>query len=309
MNKLKSSLLIILSSFGILTILYIIHVRKTPEYQPLNTNDSSFRLTNHSIEEFTKSIPQVLENKIDLLGLSAKQILVANLNSGQILADKNPNDRIAIASLNKLMTILTILSLSSKNDIVTIPEYNYSAIPEYKAGIIAGEEYYRNDLIAGMLIASSNDIAYALAVNYGGDLANFGVLMNQTAKELGLTSSNFINPAGLDEENQYSNLVDLYRIVRYIWVSPGIQLYAGSQNKTINSIKETGNNQKHTIELKTSNQLIGKNKGVIGLKTGTTQQALECLITIVEKNSQQYMIILAGSQNRYQDTLEVISKL
>lgn len=309
MNKLKSSLIVLITSLLLLVNIYIFHVRNTPEYQPISYTAANFNIVNSNLEKFINSMPNIPENNIDLTALSAKNILIANLRSSEILAEKNSNDNIAIASLNKLMTLATVLSLSPKNEIITIPEQDYSSIPEYKSGIIAGEEYYRNDLIAGMLIASSNDIAYALALNYGNSLENFSMLMNQTAKDLNLRSSNFINPAGFDVNGQYSNLTDLYTIVRYLWLSPGLQSYAGSSTKTISSINDISNHQKHLIEFKTTNLLLGKEYGVRGLKTGTTDEALECLITIIEKKGQQYVIMVTGSLDRYQDTLDIISKL
>ncbi len=133
--------------------------------------------------------------------------------TGELLYDKNADEKYPPASTTKIMTALVVLENSNINDKVTVGE-NPPYVDGSAVGIVTGETYTVKDLLIALMLASGNDCAEALAEHVGGTTEGFVKMMNKRAKELGCTNTNFVNPSGLYDKNHYTTAKDLALILR-----------------------------------------------------------------------------------------------
>lgn len=229
--------------------------------------------------------------------ITAKAGLVMDLNSSVVLYKKNSNLRLFPASTTKIMTGL-----------VSLENYNLDQILEVKTGLVdgsvinldAGEKISVRNLLYGLLVASGNDAAQTLAENYPNGVQGFVEAMNNKAVELNLNDTNFTNPMGYDQPNHYTSAKDLARLTSYAISNNEFTKFVSTPEVMISDIN--GEN----ITLKNTNLLVGKVDGVMGVKTGLTDLAGECLVTLVERDEKKVLIVLLGSSNRFGETQKII---
>jgi D-alanyl-D-alanine carboxypeptidase len=155
----------------------------------------------------------------------------------------------------------------------------------------AGETLTVEELLWGMLIPSGNDAATALARHVAGSSQDFVELMNQRAQALGLAASHFVNPHGLDVADHTSSAADLLLLTQLLWRYPLFR-----QIVAVATTEVAGH------QLRTTNELLGQDSRVNGLKTGTTDRAGQCLVAGLQQNGRQVFIIVLNSRDRYADT-------
>ena len=173
-------------------------------------------------------------------------------------------------------------------------------IPGSTIGLKAGEHFSIGSLLKGLLIHSGNDAAYTLAMYKEKSVAHFVQKMNKRAAALGLKNTHFTNPAGLDNEQQYSSPRDL------AWLT-----VAALRNNEFRSIVQTKTakiftNEGREFDLRNTNELLHENDHVRGVKTGTTDAAGECLIVLFEEQGREYLLVLLGAKDRYTDSLYIL---
>lgn len=220
--------------------------------------------------------------------------------TGQILADKKPNEKVSIASTTKIMSAVVALENYNLNDVVTVAKVATQQIPTV-VNLRVGEKITVNELLHCLLIKSGNDSAYAIAGNMdltgNGDIKQFVEKMNQKAKDLGMNNTHYEDPAGLSD-NGYSTASDLAKITRY-----------ALQNETFRQIVKTpeyiATNTTKTIfhPLDNSNRLVNgfDYPGAIGVKTGFTDKAGHCLVGAAERNGHTLIAVVL---NTYSTTAE-----
>ena len=234
----------------------------------------------------------------------SKNIVVFDRNSKKILFEKNSSEKIPIASTTKILTCIIALETLdfAKNPIYTISQNAASA-----TGSTLGLKYNKTislqDLLYGLMLRSGNDCAILLAEIISGDVNSFSLLMNQKAKKLNLTSSNFITPHGLDQENHYSTAYDLAILTDYALNNPTFKQIVSSKEKNIvlNGIPTTINN---------TNELLGNYEGIYGVKTGFTFNAGRCLISAYKNSDFDLIIAVLGANSksiRSKDTKTLIN--
>ncbi|MCX6705160.1 MAG: D-alanyl-D-alanine carboxypeptidase [Candidatus Woesebacteria bacterium] len=240
--------------------------------------------------------------------LSAQGALAVDLNSGVNLYEKNPDIKLLPASTTKIVTALVALDSYPLDQIVTIGKIN---VIGQKMGLSKGEQITVENLLYGLLVYSANDAAEALATNYcaprsfsevgscGRDV--FIVAMNQKAKNLSMINSNFQNPAGLDGSNQITTAKDLIRVSEVAMRIPAFSKIVST--KTVSFTDVSG---KIKYNIKNINELLGAVPGVMGVKTGWTENARENLVTYIERDEHKVMIAVLGSQDRFGETKELI---
>lgn len=241
---------------------------------------------------------------IDQLGdnfvasLSARALYVIDVTSATPLLAKNEEVPEYPASTTKLMTALVARQNYDLDLPLTITgqDTSYGTI----IGLRPGEIFTVRDLLAAVVIRSGNDAAVTLANHYPGGSPAFVAIMNQVAQNLGLTQTTFRNADGLDMFDQQTTARDLSIIAREAALDPVLAKLANTKNLTITG--QTGTQH----ALRNTNALLGVEPGVIGLKTGTTEQAGEVLITLVERDNRKVLIVLMGSQNRYDETRAIL---
>lgn len=232
--------------------------------------------------------------------VSAESAIVLDNKSKRVLYEKKPDLRFSMASTTKLMTALVALEYFEFNDILTVKNgFTEGSV----IGFAEGEQLYFDDLLYGLLLQSGNDAANIIADNYPGGLSGFVQRMNQKAAEIGLKNTHFADPAGLNDDQNYTTAYDLATFSSYALTNPTLARVVNTKRKLFTDVSGT-----NVYDVYNLNQLLGTN-GVIGIKTGTTRGAGEVLTTAVEKNGRDYIIVVMKSEDRFSDTLNLIGLL
>lgn len=264
------------------------------------------------------SEPQVLGASIDLRGqqqttvlaptltspindtkISATSYLVADAETGDVIASKQPDQKQYVASLTKLLTALVAYKqadLSTSVPITLTDQFNVNPV----LGLRAGDNVKMLDLFNAMLVGSCNDAALTLA-NHVQDFTNrdFVGLMNEQAQALGMTNSHFSNPLGFDSPGNYSTASDLLKLVL------ATQKYSAFTSLGEKTLYSFAGSLDYTYTCVATDKLIGRHREIEAVKTGFTQGAGQAMITKITQNSHSVFVIVLGSKDRQVDTLEL----
>jgi serine-type D-Ala-D-Ala carboxypeptidase (penicillin-binding protein 5/6) len=224
----------------------------------------------------------------DLPPVEAEAVILANGATGEILYERNADRRRAIASITKLMTAIVALERSRPGERVTVGPLA-PTVGESSIGLRAGERLTVRDLLAAVLIQSANDAAFALAGHAGpGGLRGFIRLMNAEARELGLGDTHFVRPDGLDTPGHYSTARDVLALARAAMRRPLIRQL----------VRRTGGRIAGGRELFAWNDLLGDYAGLIGVKTGHTDQAGWSQVAAARRDGTVIYAVILGSPSR-----------
>lgn len=255
---------------------------------------------------FVSYASTTVSNELEL-ATNAKSAIIIEQSSGQILYEKNSHEKIAPASMTKMMSLLLIMENidSGKiklDDVVTVSK-NASSMGGSQILLEENEQMTVNDLLKGVAIASGNDAVVALAEYIAGTEDNFVKMMNSKVQELGLTDTNFKNCHGLDEDGHYSSAHDMAMIGRELLNHEKILDYT--------SIYETylREDTDRKIWLVNTNKLVRFKEGVDGLKTGYTKTAGYCLTATMKKQNMRVIATVMGEDSIENRNSEVSSML
>jgi len=243
---------------------------------------------------------------IDDLEILAKSAIIVNFKidnpKNNILYQKNINQVLPIASLTKIMTAIIALENFNQDEIIKVSKDSVE-INGDKGGLINGEELEARNLLYIMLMESSNDAAMALAQdNSRLGYEEFINLMNNKTAELNLKNTAFYDPVGLSPRNQ-STVLEIVDLTKYALNYPLISEIFKTNQKTISSLDE-----KFIHNLVNTNKLLGKIPQIIGGKTGFTEEADGCMMTIYKISENNYLItVVLGSSQREADTEKLIN--
>ncbi len=239
----------------------------------------------------TSNITSVLADQPPF-DLQAKSAILIDYETGTILYEKNPDEKLPIASLNKIMTILLVLEAIddgklSLADKVQISDYA-SSMGGSQVFLHEGETISVDSLLKAVIVASGNDASVALAEKIAGTHEVFVSRMNDRAKELGMTNTRFSNATGLPDDNHYSTAKDVSLMSRellnhplfYRWSTIWVETLEESRNKT---------------ELANTNRLIRFYDGSDGIKTGSTQEAGYCLSATAKRGNMRLLSIVLNA--------------
>jgi len=232
------------------------------------------------------------ENQPEIIGQAA---LLVDINSGNILYEKNANEKRPIASLVKIMTAVVALEHKGLDEKVYITR-KASDVGENSMGLDEGEIYHLEELMYGLILNSGNDAAYAIAEATAGSTKTFVEWMNIKAKEIGLTNTNFADPSGLNDDT-YSTPTDLVKLTRYALKNPDFR-------KIAKTVEYESNDKKHKyVYLYNQTNLLTTYPGVEGVKTGYTEEAGLCLVTYAQNNGVELVGIVLNSTDRKGDMI------
>lgn len=223
--------------------------------------------------------------------------IVMEASTGSILYNKAAYDAYYPASTTKLMTSLLAIEQCPLSDIITCSRDSVESIgwDSSRIGLIEGESIDMENALYAILLASANEVSYAVAEHIGGTVENFVSLMNERAKDLGCVNTNFVNPHGLDNEQHYSCPYDLALIAKKAMEYTTFRRVSGSYN---HKIPETNKNEARWIS--NTHPLIKKNvvyDGVFAGKTGSTSKAGNCLVTCAERNGMTLICVIMKAPN------------
>lgn len=259
------------------------------------------------------------------LGMTATTAFVYDIDTSRMVyAGGNPDAKLAPASLTKLLTAYTAEQFMDMNMIVTVGEEVLWIDPESSIAMLRpGHQLTVKMLIQGMMLPSGNDAAYAIAVAGGRVLSGnanmdrhtalnvFVSEMNEQARRLGMINSQFKNPDGIDATGHYSTVKDLITLSKAVLDSPLIMECAATAKLDVTLLSG------ETITWLNSNYLLQEESeyytpNCIGLKTGSTQNAGKCVITLFRQDDGSYLLVgVLGSATdgqRFADTLILYKK-
>jgi len=209
---------------------------------------------------------------------------------GRLLWSGAAEQRLPPASLTKLMTALLVLERGGLDELVVVSR-GASRETGTRIGLKAGENLRVRDLLAAMVIRSANDACRALADHVS---TAFVFRMNQRAEKLGLRNTRFADPCGHDRAGQYSTAADLARLAERVMQHQEYLRLARLPRLSIATL-DGG----RRIAFHNTNALIGRYDGALGLKTGYTERAGNCLVALAERDGVRVLAVLLNSPDRW----------
>lgn len=208
----------------------------------------------------------------------ASAAIVIEESTGRILYASNENERLPMASTTKIMTALVALENSELDEVVTASE-NAFGVPGTSIYLEKGESLTLEQMLYGLMLASGNDAAVAIAEHVGGSVDGFCAMMNARAAALGCLDTHFVTPHGLPSDNHYTTAKDLVWIAREALKIPIFRKIVSTQRATLPWANHT-----YDRVLNNKNKLLSTYPGAIGVKTGYTKAAGRCLVFAAERN-------------------------
>ena len=209
-------------------------------------------------------------------------------STGFIISQKNADKKRFIASITKMMTCLIALENGNMDDTLFITAEDCVT---RDAIVRPGDSYQLGNLIHEMMLMSDNDAAYAIAKHIGGDTLKFYDMMNLKAQYLGMDSTHFANPNGLPNDSNYSSASDLVKLSRYCMWDSVFSEIVGTAEADLPLV-----DGRH-MPCQSTNQLLTSYEGCIGIKTGFTRQAGNCLASAATRDDRTLYLVLLGSRS------------
>lgn len=242
------------------------------------------------------------------LAPNSKSAILLETSTGKVLYEKNANEKLAPASMTKIMSMLLVMEaidsgkLSMDDDVVISD--NASSMGGSQIFLQTGEKYKVRELLKGVAVASGNDAVVALAEKVSGSVGAFVEAMNKRASELGLKNTHFDNPHGLDSENHYTTAKEMSimasELLKHETILEFTSIYEDYLKK----------NDGSSIWLVNTNKLVRFYEGVDGLKTGFTTTAGYCITTTAKRNNMRLLSVVMNaptSDLRSKDTTNMLN--
>ena len=214
---------------------------------------------------------------VSALSLSAKAAALINGDTGEMIFEKNAGERLPMASTTKIMTALLLCEEDLSKEITVTDEM--IRVEGSSMGLKAGDRVSYRDLLYGMLLSSGNDAANVTAFALAGSLDAFAERMNAKADALGLRSTHFVTPSGLDANEHYTTAADLAYLTRAALQNEDFAKAAATESVTLTFGTPP---EKHTLI--NHNKLLKISEDVIGVKTGFTKRAGRCLVSAAKRD-------------------------
>ncbi len=249
--------------------------------------------------------------------------LLVETNTGRILYEKNAYKKMYPASTTKILTAILILENCNLDDIATVSPNALELIPTgyVTAPLQPGEEMSVKDLLYALMVKSANDAAVVLAEHVSGSIEEFSELMNNKAKELGCKNTHFVNPNGIHNSEHYTTAYDLYLMANYSMKNEIFRKLVSTTSYTLPATNQYPNADR---TFTTTNEILKVNnnnradnyyyKYAIGIKTGYTKQARNCLVSAAVRDNLSFISVILdggttddGLSERYLDTINLFN--
>ena len=227
--------------------------------------------------------------------LSARAAALVDATTGRVLYARYPHRRLPVASTTKIMTALLAIEHGSLQQRVRI-DPSVPLVPLVKEGLRAGERVPAWKLLYSLLLYSGNDDALALAIHVGGSRPAFLRMMNAEAQRLRLRDTHFNSPSGVLDERNYSSAWDLAALTRYALRNPTFARIVRTRTERVTWAAPT-----FSKVYVNKNLLLGSYRGAIGVKTGFTTKAGDCLVAAARRGRRTLIAVLLHDANRYDD--------
>lgn len=266
-------------------------------------------ITDDVTEYDATEVMKIMTNT-SLTDLKAKSAILIDGTTGTVLLEKNSRERLPIASVTKIMSMLLIMEAIDKGIInydtkVTVSEYSWS-FGGSQVWLEPGEVFTVDELLKAVAIHSANDATVALAEAIAGSEDAFVAMMNQKARELGMKNTNFLDCTGLTDTGHYSSAFDIAVMSRELLLKhPEITQYTSTWHAKFRE-NVPGKNY---VSLDNTNKLVRHYSGTVGLKTGYTSAAGHCLSAAAVRNGQQLISVVLGepdSNTRFAESRKLL---
>ena len=234
-------------------------------------------------------------------GLSARSAILIDADELTVLCEKNSRNRMGEASTTKIMTALVAAEAMPLDKRIKIPP-GAVGIEGSSVYLCEGEILTVRELLLALLLASANDAATALALSCAGSVESFAQKMNDRARALGLSDTNFKNPHGLFDTEHYTTAHDLALISAEALKNPSLREIFSTKNATIPlGVTEDCPNGEGERYLKNHNRLLSLYKGAIGVKTGFTKKTGRCLVSAAERDGMTLIAVTLNAPDDWRD--------
>ncbi|WP_414627199.1 D-alanyl-D-alanine carboxypeptidase family protein [Clostridium sp.] len=242
---------------------------------------------------------QAFASKNDKLRVSARNAIAIEKESGQILFEQNAYEVVPMASTTKILTALVAIENGDLNKELEVSK-NAASIRGSKVGYKAGEKITLRELLYGLMYKSGNDAAITIAEGLGGSIEGFAEMMNHFAKSIGIIDSHFQTPHGLDKEEHYSSAYDLALLASKAMDYDLFREIVGTKE-----IKKTRYN--FTRDYNNINKILWKIPGANGIKTGYTGGAGKCLVSSVNYEGKDIIMVVLNCPDRWNQTEKIFN--
>lgn len=235
----------------------------------------------------------------DPLGISAQAYVLMEADTGKVLLSKNGDEKRPIASTTKIMTTLLCLESGGLDDwFVVDPEA--IRVEGSSMGLQEGDVVTKRMLCYGMLLPSGNDAANATAVRLAGSIPEFAKLMNARAARIGMTHTCFVTPSGLDAEGHGASARDMGLLARTAMQNPDFRAICSQSRAEV-----CFGNPPYNRWLKNTNKLLTMYEGVVGVKTGFTDEAGRCLVSFCERDGVSLLCVTLHAKDDWNDHMKL----
>jgi len=232
--------------------------------------------------------------------LSAVSAILIEAETGTVIYEKNADAQRAMASTTKIMTAILTIEAGDLDTEFVADSYAIR-VEGTSMGLQEGDRVSRRDLLYGILLPSGNDAANAAAVSVGGSIGGFVDMMNEKAEELGLSSTHFVTPSGLDANGHYTTARDLARLTAYAMENDTFREIVCCTSAQV----EYGN-PPYLRTLYNSNKMLTRYEGAIGVKTGFTDNARRCLVSAAERDGVTLIAVTLNAGDDWNDHTKML---
>ena len=250
---------------------------------------------------------------VDDFEVDANAAIIVETNTGKVIYEKDSNAQNFPASVTKVLTAILAIENCKLDETATVSQTAISHIPEgyVVAPLYVGEEVTIKDLLYALMLKSANDAAYVLAEHVGGSVEGFSEMMNKKAKEIGCKGTNFVNPNGIHNIEHYTTAYDMYLMSKYAMKNQTFAEIVSTYKYTLSATNKYPNSNRI---MENTNSFINPKSSyydetVKGIKTGTTLQAGNCLITDSAKDGLEFITVILGAKtetSRFSETRKMI---
>lgn len=233
--------------------------------------------------------------KASAVSNSAKAAVVINGDTGEVIYAKNQSERLPMASTTKIMTGLLLCEYGNLDREITVTD-EMVRVEGSSMGLLCGDKVTLHDLLYGLMLASGNDAANTIAIVIAGSCQKFAEMMNNKAKEIGLSNTSFVTPSGLDDQNHYSTAYDMALLTKYALKNADFAAAVSSKSATLNY-----GNPPYRRTLTNHNKLLNMVDGCIGVKTGFTKKSGRCLVSAVKRDGKFIITVTLNDPNDWAD--------
>ncbi len=232
------------------------------------------------------------------VAVSAQYACVMDMQTGQVLYEKNSRERHSMASTTKIMTALVAIENGTLSDLVTVGK-NAAGVEGTSLYLKKGDKVSLEDLLYGLMLQSGNDAAIAIAEHISGSVESFAKLMTERAHALGATDTAFQNPNGLDADGHYTTAYDLALITRAALKNETFATICATKSKSIRGGTQTVTNH---------NKLLSRYDGCVGVKTGFTKKTGRCLVSSAVRDGRQMICVTLNAPDDWNDHTHLLDE-